>query len=71
MTLYMHTLNDMPASFFTRSGVCFTNKRIRLATSLRQIRREQKLSREIHFPDNFKYGYVTVTGVALRGVHHG
>ena len=64
MTLYMHTLDGMPASYYERDGVCFTTKQIRLAKSVRQIRREQKVCKERRAAegniDNFRYGYATV-----------
>ena len=68
MALYMHTLDGQPASYFLGSGVCFTNKSIKLATSLRQIRREQKITqddrRRNNLPDEFRYGYVTIRSPA-------
>lgn len=61
MTYYMHTLDGRPAAFFPHDGVCFTNKRITLAKSLRQIRREQTLCRAMRLTDHgYKYGYATV-----------
>lgn len=64
MTMYMHTLEGQPASFYKGNGVCFAHKRIRLATSLRQIRREQAACRAMREKEktrnDFKYGYVTV-----------
>lgn len=62
--LYMHTLDGQPASFYPRDGVCFTSKRIRLATSLRQIRREQAECRKLCAGKwgigEWRYGYVTI-----------
>lgn len=62
MTLYMHTLDGKPASYYPKDGVCFASRKITLVKSLRQIRREQhrcKTMRTGH--DNaFKYDYVTV-----------
>ena len=60
---YMHTLDYRPATFYKRQGVLFGTP-IVLATSLRQIRREQKESRDIfrskgHF-ENIVYGYKRV-----------
>jgi hypothetical protein len=62
VTYYMHTLDGMPAGFFDGRRVCFTRKRVPLATSLRQIRREQAISKA-NDDDRvqFEYGYVTVT----------
>lgn len=64
MTLYMHTLDGKPAAFFPRDGVCFAHKRITLARSLRQIRKEQAESSRIRtdagLSDDCEYGYVTV-----------
>ena len=64
MTRYMHTLEGQPATFYKNSGVCFTHKRIRLANSLRQIRREQAACKAMRAEEgagnDFKYGYVTV-----------
>lgn len=60
-TYYMHTLDGHPAGFYDGRAVCFAHKRIKLATSLHQIRREQAISRAND--DNraeFNYGYVTV-----------
>jgi hypothetical protein len=65
VTLYMHTLDGKPASYFERDGVCFTNRRIKLAKSLRQIRREQAAGRkrreDAGLTNDFTYGYATVS----------
>lgn len=65
MTLYMHTLDGKPASYYEKDGVCFTIRRIRLAKSLRQIRREQEACKRRRaadgLPNDYRYGYATVT----------
>lgn len=65
MILYMHTLDGRPASYTERCGICFETRRIRLATSLRQIRREQAIDKKRRIEEGFlnettKYGYATV-----------
>lgn len=64
MTLYMHTLDGQPACFYRNNGICFAHKGIKLATSLRQIRREQAEDFRIRAGyvsgSNFKHGYVTI-----------
>lgn len=60
-TYYMHTLNNHPAGFFEGRSVCYAGKRIPLAYSLRQIQREQQVSKRWHGDEpDLKYGYVTV-----------
>ena len=63
MVKYMHTLDGMPAQFYTGQGICFNNKRVALVDGLRQIRKEQKESRRIDVRqsrDTLRYGYITV-----------
>jgi hypothetical protein len=55
-TYYLHTLDGWPASFFRGEGILFCS-RITLATSLRQIRREQNESRRIRPNEPERYGY--------------
>ena len=59
-TLYMHTLDGWPASFFKGEGVLFCN-RITIASSLRQIRVEQDESQRIRTHKGItgkeRYGY--------------
>lgn len=59
---YLHTLDGKPAAFFVEDGlVCFSNK-VRLCASLRQLRKEQRISMK-NEPGrhNFTYGYQRVT----------
>jgi hypothetical protein len=63
-TYYMHMLDETPAGFFDGKSVCFTWKRIPLAKSLRQIRREQQISKRHDVANRsgpFRYSYITVT----------
>ena len=57
---YMHMLDSYPASFYRGQGVLF-GVPIVLATSLRQLRREQRESRAIFarkgVAETVKYGY--------------
>ncbi len=49
MTKYMHTLNGKPASFFGGEQICFAGDRggkIKLVNSLKQIRKEQKITKK-------------------------
>ena len=68
MMLYMHTLDGRPASYTERCGLCYERKGIRLATSLRQIRREQATDKRRRIGEGFlnetTYGYVTVLSSA-------
>lgn len=71
-TLYMHTLNSQPAEFVPKSGVIYTGVRDikRFAVSLRQIRKEQAISKRKDLLDKvgpFTYGYVRLqlNGTAL------
>lgn len=63
---YMHTLDGRPASFYKGQGVLYTGT-VELATSLRQIRAEQRESRAIFarrkMIENVTYGYVRVVPV--------
>lgn len=69
--LYMHTLNGMPAEFHVGDKHVYVEKAVtRLAGSLRQIRREQKVSaawfvERGHDPP--KYGYVRIAKDAAEG----
>ena len=62
-TYYLHTLDGQPADF-SGEQVCYAvhyGKPNKLATSLKQIRREQQASREyrerIGFENDCEYGY--------------
>ena len=49
-TMYMHTLDGEPAAFYPYDGLVLLPRppqRIALADSLRQLRKEQKIDREI------------------------
>jgi hypothetical protein len=61
-TYYMHLLDESPAGFFDGKHVCFSSKRIPLAKSLRQIKREQAISlaNDGERANGFRYAYVTV-----------
>lgn len=58
---YMHTIDGSPAFFSERSGqICYMNfygKPPKLAKSLKQIRREQELTREFRVRNNLKFDY--------------
>lgn len=63
-TYYLHLLDGHPAGFFDGRSVCFTTKRVPLAKSLRQIKREQAISMlndESSRAGPFRYGYATLT----------
>lgn len=67
---YLHTLDGWPASFYKGEGVLFSG-RIKLATSLRQIQREQQESRRIRVArgmwEQERYGYkIVVTPTSTR-----
>ncbi len=62
-TYYLHTIDRRPGTF-DGNQICFATfygKPNKLATSLKQIRAEQKASREYRarrgFDDSFEYGY--------------
>ena len=64
LTMYLHTMDGLPASFLQGEGrIMFGNKH-RLARSLRQIRREQRISRESDEANgclgHFRYSYTLV-----------
>lgn len=63
MPLYMHTLDGEPATYCKRYGI-YRGTRIKLATSLRQVRREKKATELLDLKNGespeFHYGYVTV-----------
>lgn len=72
MSLYMHTIDGQPAVLSDSGYICFAGKTVtKLATSLAQIRREQ---RELTAKDAaagigpFKYGYVRITQRAVTRV---
>lgn len=64
-TYYMHTIDRRPAAYFPDNGIChmdFYGKPNPLAASLKQIRREQKITIEQRRArgleqDETKYGY--------------
>lgn len=60
---YMHTLNGQPAQF-DGEQICFADKRIKLADSSVQIRREEQLSRRWRlqngYENEWKESYVTI-----------
>jgi hypothetical protein len=62
----MHTLDGKPAAFYLGQGLCFEHRKIRLVSSLREIRREQAedLRMNNERPPNVRStsqrGYVTV-----------
>ena len=73
MKYYMHTLEGLPAAYMpSEKQICFLShygnrKSNSLAKDLKQIRREQKLSREyrekelhVNIENEFKPGYVIV-----------
>lgn len=67
-TYYLHTLDGCPATFMD-GHLVFAHLRIKPATSLRQIRREQAASREWDAAFDkragkqppMRYGYVTIS----------
>lgn len=70
MSLYMHLMNGMPAQFEKRANgtgcLVFCGRQCsRLATSLKQIRREQDLSQR-YYSDGTFYGYLLITTSAAR-----
>lgn len=74
-TLYMHTLDGQPAEFQENGNyVAFAHRRIKLASSLRQIRREQQAAiqeawkhpNQHEWADLKHYGYVTIRGENLK-----
>ena len=60
----MHTLDRQPATF-DGYQVCFTTRKIKLADSLNQIRREQRKSSKNRLADNMAddraMSYVTIS----------
>jgi hypothetical protein len=60
---YLHTIDGKPAEF-NHPYICFSNKRIKLADSLAQIRQEHDVTLanddEAGKRGEFIYGYVTV-----------
>lgn len=71
-TYYLHTLNDKPAVFVKeyvkgndKGNICYVSfygKANELAIDLKQIRREQKISKEWDkkYKCEFKYDYIRV-----------
>lgn len=71
MNYYMHTLDGQPAYAEKRPGnataIVYAGRYVgQLATSLEQIRQEQRASAQHYGPnDNAKYGYVRIPAHAV------
>ena len=66
---YMHLIDRLPAQYWPDQQICFAGKRVtRFATSLKQIRKEQKKSKAWRKrslgirgdEDIFSYGYIRI-----------
>lgn len=57
MNIYIHTLNGRPAGF-DGERVCYAWRKMPVATSLKQIREEQRISAEWYGEPTDVYGYI-------------